>query len=385
MELNFDPGQLRTPYYIVDESLLTDNLEILRDVADRAGCKIIMAQKAFSMFSLYPLIGKYLAGTTASGLYEARLGYEEMGGETHVFAAAYRVDEFDELLDICDHIVFNSFNEWERYREKGLAAQKKPGSRLKFGIRINPEFSTQTKAIADPCRLGSRLGVTRINFRPDLLDGLSGIHFHTLCEQGSAALAATIQAVEEKFGSYLYKMQWINLGGGHYITKKGYDISTLIHSITHLKEKYDLEVYLEPGEAIALEAGFLVTSVLDIVENAGVRTAILDGSAACHLSEVLEMHYRPKIIGAYRPDEKRHSYSLAGPTCLAGDIFGEYSFDKPLEVAQRLVIEDMATYTMVKNNTFNGIRLPAIAIARKNGRIDRIREFGYNDFRTRLS
>jgi carboxynorspermidine decarboxylase len=308
-----------------------------------------------------------------------------MGGETHVFSAAYRVDEFDQLLDICDHVVFNSFNEWQRYREKAVATMRKPESQTKFGIRINPEFSTQSRAITDPCVQGSRLGATSGSFRPDLLDGLSGFHFHTLSEQGSDALAATIEAVEDKFGRYLFNMEWLNLGGGHYITKKDYDIATLVSCVTHLKEKYGLEIYLEPGEAIALDAGFLVTSVLDIVENANTRTAILDASAACHLNEVLEMDYMPTFLGAGKPNEKAYTYTLGGPTCLAGDLFGEYSFDHVLEVGNRLVIKDMATYTMVKNNTFNGMRLPTIAVARKGGQIETVREFGYNDFRSRLS
>jgi len=385
MMTSFDPGCIRTPYYIVDESLIIKNLEKLRSVAERAQCKIVLAQKAFSMFSLYPLIGEYLDGTAASSLHEARLGYEEMGGETHIFSTAYREDEFDEILGICDYVVFNSFNEWMKYRAKATGEGAKREKQAKFGIRVNPEFSTQAKAISDPCAPRSRLGVTIGNFMPELLGGLSGIHFHTLCEQGSDALAATLRAVEDKFGKYLYQMEWINLGGGHYITKDGYDIDVLASCVAHLKQEYGVEVYLEPGEAIALDAGFLVASVLDIVENRGTKTAIMDASAACHITEVIEMDYRPTIVGAGYPNEKEHTYLLAGQSCLAGDIFGEYSFDKPLEVGDRIIICDMATYTMVKNNTFNGISLPTIALARTDGRIEIVREFGYNDFKSRLS
>jgi len=385
MIISFDPGCIRTPYYIIDESLIIKNLKILRSVAERAQCKIVLAQKAFSMFSLYPLIGEYLDGTAASSLYEARLGYEEMGGETHIFSTAYRDDEFDEVLDICDYVVFNSFSEWVKYRAKSIEEGVKREKPIKFGIRINPEFSTQSRAISDPCVPWSRLGVTFDKFIPELLNGLSGIHFHTLCEQGSDALAATLRVVEDKFGKYLRQMEWINLGGGHYITKEGYDIDLLISCVTHLRQEYGVAVYLEPGEAIALDAGFLVTSVLDIVENRGKKTAIMDASAACHITEVIEMDYRPTIVGAGNPDEKEHTYLLAGQSCLSGDIFGEYSFSKPLGVGDKIIICDMATYTMVKNTSFNGIKLPTIALARTDGRIEIIREFGYNDFKSRLS
>jgi carboxynorspermidine decarboxylase len=384
--------KVKTPCYIVDEALLTRNLEILKDVSTRAGCKILLAQKAFSMFSLYPLIGKYLDGTASSGLHEARLGHSEMGGETHVFSTAYCADDFDEILEISDYIVFNSFNEWQKYRTKAMNAQNKHGNAVKFGIRINPEFSTQSNAMYDPCTKGSRLGVTLGNFRADLLDGISGLHFHTLCEQNSDALAATLEVVEEKFAPYLSKMEWLNLGGGHHIAKEDYDVDTLIDCVIRLKQKYGLRIYLEPGEAVALNAGFLVTSVLDIVENGGIQTAVLDTSAACHVSEVLEVNYEVNILGAVkladesaRGSEKAFTYSLGGPTCFAVDVFGEYSFNQPLKIGDKLVITDMATYTMVKNNTFNGIKLPSIAIMRKNGLIEIVKEFGYDDFKSRLS
>ncbi|MDD4402972.1 MAG: carboxynorspermidine decarboxylase, partial [Desulfitobacteriaceae bacterium] len=338
----------------------------------------LLAQKAFSMFAVYPLIRKYLAGTTASGLYEAKLGHEEMGGETHIFSAAYNQDEFDEICEICDHIVFNSFSQLEKYRDKVIRYGKE------FGVRINPEHSTQNNAIYDPCSKGSRLGVTLKNFREDLLSGVSGLHFHTLCEQNSDDLVETLKVFEKNFGKYLHDMKWVNFGGGHHITRDDYDIETLIKSIIYFKDKYDVEVYLEPGEAIALNAGFLVASVQDIVEN-DMSIAIIDASAACHMPDVIEMPYRPVIIDSDLPNKKANTYRIGGPTCLAGDIIGDYSFDKPLEIGQKLIFCDMAIYTMVKNNTFNGMKLPSIALADKDGEAKLIKEFGYNDFKNRLS
>ncbi len=377
MELGFDLNAIETPYYIVDEGLLIRNLEILKSIINQTGCHILLAQKAFSMYSLYPLIRTYLNGTTASGLYEAKLGYEEMGGETHVFSPAYSEKEFDEILNICDHIVFNSFSQWEKYREKALLSQKK------FGIRINPECSTQEHAIYDPCSTGSRLGVTIQNFRPDLLDGISGFHFHTLCEQNADALAETLKAVEEKFGKYFSKIKWINFGGGHHITRPDYDVQTLISCIRHFKDQYQLDVYLEPGEAVALNTGYLVSTVMDVIDNK-LQNAILDTSAACHMPDVLEMPYRPNIISAGMPGEKKFTYRLGGPTCLAGDIIGDYSFDHPLKPGDKLVFCDMAHYSMVKNNTFNGMKLPSIAIADRNHQVKLIRSFGYEHFKERL-
>lgn len=377
MELGFDLNAIETPYYIVDEGLLIKNLELLKKVIDQTGCHILLAQKAFSMYSLYPLIGTYLNGTTASGLYEAKLGYEEMGGETHVFSPAYSEKEFNEILNICDHIVFNSFSQWEKYREKALLSQKK------FGIRINPEYSTQEHAIYDPCSAGSRLGVTIQNFRPDLLDGISGFHFHTLCEQNADALVETLKAVEEKFGKYLSKIKWINFGGGHHITRPDYDIQTLISCIRYFKDQYQLDVYLEPGEAVALNTGYLVSTVMDVIDNK-LQNAILDTSAACHMPDVLEMPYRPNIINAGMPGEKKFTYRLGGPTCLAGDIIGDYSFDHPLKPGDKLVFCDMAHYSMVKNNTFNGMKLPSIAIADRNHQVKLVRSFGYEHFKERL-
>lgn len=367
-----------TPCYVVDEGLLIKNLEILRDVANRAGCRILLAQKAFSMFAVYPLIGRYLDGTTASGLFEARLGREEMGGETHIFSAAYVEQDFDEILSLCDHMSFNSFRQWEKYRGRALAAGKS------CGIRVNPACSTQEHGIYDPCAAGSRLGVTREHFRPDLLEGLEGLHFHTLCQQNSDALIETLAAVEAQFSEFLPRMKWVNFGGGHHITRRDYDREALIAAIRRFKEKYGVAVYLEPGEAVALDAGFLVASVLDVVEN-GIEIALLDTSAACHMPDVIEMPYRPPLLGSGEAGEKAYTYRLAGSTCLAGDIIGDYSFDHPLQPGDRLTFGDMAIYSMVKNNTFNGICLPSIALLRQSGEVALIRRFGYEDFKTRLS
>ena len=371
------PQGLKTPVYLMDERLIENNLKILKSVSDRTGCKILLAQKAFSMFSLYPLIGRYLDGTAASGLYEARLGHEEMGKENHVFSTAFLEEDFDKILEICDHIIFNSISQWEKYKGKALKTGKK------FGIRINPQFSTQSHGIYDPCSKGSRLGVTAEHFH-ELPTGISGLHFHTLCEQNSDDLALTLHAVEEKFGKFLYDLEWVNFGGGHHITRDDYDIELLVKSINHFKEKYGVQVYLEPGEAVALNAGFLISTVLDIVEN-DMHIAILDTSAACHMPDVLEMPYRPRVIGAYDPHEKPYTFRMGGPTCLAGDIIGDYSFEEKLKTGDKVVFCDMAIYTMVKNNTFNGMKLPSIGVIDLEGRYKVIKEFGYEDFKERLS
>ena len=364
-----------TPSYLVYEELLEKNLRILAELAEDTGAKVLLAQKCFSMYHYYPLIGRYLSGTTASGIYEARLSQEEMGKENHVFKPAYEEDEIPRLAAICDHIVFNSFAQWERF---GAAARAAGAS---CGIRINPERSTQEHAIYDPCAPNSRLGVKIADFRADLLDGIDGLHFHTLCEQGADALAATLEAVEEKFGKYLHGMKWLNFGGGHHITREGYDIPLLKRLIRHVQDTYDVAVYLEPGEAVALNAGFLVAEVLDVQTDGNV---ILNTSAACHMPDVIEMPYRPPVIGAGEAGEKVHTYTLAGPTCLAGDTIGTYSFDVPLNVGDRVVFGDMAIYTMVKNNTFNGMPLPNIIAVAPNGDWEVVREFGYDAFKMRL-
>ena len=371
--------RISTPYFLVDEGLLRKNLKILREVQEQAGCKILLAQKAFSMFYAYPLIREYLAGSTASGLYEARLGHEEFGGETHVFSPAYREDEFEELLTYADHFVFNSPDQVRRFGRRAKEAGKQ------VGLRLNPECSTQEgHAIYDPCAPGSRLGTTLDNFDEGVLPLLDGLHFHTLCEQGAEDLETTVRALEEKFGPYLGRMRWLNLGGGHHITKDGYNLDLLIRLVRRLRETYQAEVYLEPGEAVVLNAGFLVSSVLDTLHN-GLDIAILDTSAACHMPDVLEMPYRPPVRDSGEPGEKAHTYRLAGPTCLAGDVIGDYSFDLPLRPGDQVVFGDMALYTMVKTNTFNGMALPSIVWRDLEGREHLVKSFGYEDFKGRLS
>lgn len=374
-----DFQNVKTPCFVVDEKRLTDNLEILKDVSERAGCKILLAQKAFSMFYAYPLISKYLAGTTASGLYEARLGKEKFGGETHVFSPAYREDEFEEILKYADDIVFNSPKQVKKYAQKAKDLGKS------VGLRVNPECSTQEgHAIYDPCSPGSRLGTTLKNFDESILPFLDGLHFHTLCEQNSDDLETTAKAFEEKFGKYLKGMKWVNFGGGHHITRKDYDREELISVVKHFREKYDVEVYLEPGEAVVLNAGFLVSTVLETMNN-GMDIAILDTSAACHMPDVLEMPYRPPLMNSGEPNEKEFTYRLGGPTCLAGDVIGDYSFDKPLNEGDKVVFEDMALYTMVKTNTFNGMPLPSILYRKLDGETVTVKTFGYEDFVSRLS
>lgn len=375
-------NELPTPCYVIQEEQLRQNLEILKGVMNRTGCKILLAQKAFSMYEVYPLIAQYLSGTTASGLYEARLGAEEMGipfgKETHIFSPAYKEEEFDEILTYCDHIVFNSFEQLERFGKRAAEAGKS------VGLRINPQYSTQEgHEIYDPCATGSRLGVTIEKFRPELLEYVDGLHFHTLCEQDAQPLHDTLKEVERQFGEWLPKMKWLNFGGGHHITREGYDIALLERCICDMKEKYDLEIFLEPGEAVALNAGVLLTKVEEIVENS-IQIAILDTSAACHMPDVLEMPYRPPLQDGYEAEEKAYTYRLAGPTCLAGDVIGDYSFAEPLKRGDTLTFEDMAIYTMVKNNTFNGMRLPAIVLEDKDGECRVVRQFGYEDFKMRL-
>ncbi len=366
-------NQVKTPSYIIDKPTLIRNLEILKQVKEKSGAKILLAQKCYSIYQTYSTIGKYISGCTASGLYEARLGYEEMKKENHIFSPAYLDSEFDEIVNICDHISFNSVSQYEKFKDRAKG--------VSCGIRINPEFSTQEHGIYDPCSEFSRLGAVRSSFK-EFPEGLEGLHFHTLCEQNSDDLAKTAEAVEKKFGEFLPKIKWLNMGGGHHITSPDYDIDMLIKTICHFSDKYGVQVYLEPGEAVALNAGWLAATVLDIVHN-GMDIAILDASAACHMPDVLEMPYRPEIEGAGKSDEKAYTYRLGGNTCLAGDIIGDYSFDKPLKVGDKLFFKDMAIYSMVKNNTFNGMALPDICIY-DGEKVEIIKSFGYDDFKCRL-
>ena len=385
--MNLD--SLPTPCFVVHETKLRQNLKTLEGIQQRTGCKILLAQKAFSMFSLYPLIGRYLSGTAASGLYEARLGYEEMCRwseqthgkklENHVYSPAYRVDEFDEILRYADHVVFNSVAQVNRFSPMVRRSGKQ------MGLRLNPECSTQEgHAIYDPCSPNSRLGTTRANFDESILETLDGFHLHTLCQQDSNALETTLQVLESHFGTYLASVEWLNLGGGHHITRDGYDIPRLEKWIRHLRDTYHVQIYLEPGEAVALNAGTLHTTVLETLRN-GMEIAILDTSAACHMPDVLEMPYRTPLWGSGQPGEKKYTYRLGGPTCLAGDVIGDYSFDRPLRAGDRLIFDDMAIYTMVKTNTFNGMPLPTIVLEREDGSCEVIRRFDYTDFKTRIS
>lgn len=378
---DIDIYKLPSPCYIVDERLLKKNLEVLDYVQKESGANIILATKAFSMFSTFPLIGKYLKGVTSSSLFEARLGYEEMGKQVHIFSPAYREDEFEDIMKYSDHIIFNSFNQWKLYRDRVKNYKDK---KIQCGIRINPEYSEIETDIYNPCFENSRMGVTLKNFEENDLDGIDGLHFHTMCEQNSDTLARTIKVVDEKFGKYIKNMKWLNFGGGHHITRDDYDLKTLIESVLYMKNKYNVEIYLEPGEAVALNSGFLVSTVLDITNN-GMDLAILDTSAACHMPDVLEMPYRPNIIGSGKPYEYEYTYRFGGPTCLAGDIIGDYSFKEPLQIGDKLIFCDMAIYSMVKNNTFNGINLPSIVKYSEENGVEIIKEFGYEDFKGRLS
>ena len=377
-------ASLPTPAYIISEEQLEQNGQLLAQVMERTGCKILLAQKAFSNYDFYPVLGKYVAGTEASGLYEARLGWEEMPeGEVHVFCGAYSDHDFGELLAYTDHIVFNSIHQLAKF---GPAAKDAGKS---VGLRVNPECSTQEgHAIYDPCAPGGRLGVTRAvwdkEMTEDLLDLLDGLHFHTLCEQDADDLETTLEALTEKFCDVLPRMEWLNMGGGHHITRPGYDLAKLEHCITRAQNLFGVEVYLEPGEAVALNAGFFLTKVLDIVENNDYKIAILDGSAACHMPDVIEMPYMPPLYAAEAEGEGEYRYRLGGPTCLSGDVIGDYTFQEELHVGDLLVFGDMAIYTTCKNNTFNGMPLPNIWRWGKEGDFQQLTHFGYDDFKMRL-
>jgi carboxynorspermidine decarboxylase len=379
---NLNLQSIPSPCFVVDEVLVERNLQVIDRVQQATGAKILLALKGFAMWSLAPLIRRYLPGTTCSGLHEALLGREEFGGEVHVYAPAFTDDEIDRVLDLADHISFNSFPQWERFGDR-IASHPNPP---RVGLRINPEHREVAVELYDPCAPYSRLGITAEHFEGRSLRGISGLHFHTLCELNSDALERTLKVVEQKFSRYFGGLSWINFGGGHHITRADYDIDRLIAIIHGFQARHPhLQVYLEPGEAIALGTGVLVATVLDLIDN-GMPIAILDTSATAHMPDTLEMPYRPMITGSGMPDEKPHTYRLGGLTCLAGDVIGDYSFDRPLQVGDRLIFEDMAHYTMVKTTTFNGVPHPAIAIHHSDtGRTRVIKQFGYEDYRDRLS
>ncbi|MCA9246677.1 MAG: carboxynorspermidine decarboxylase [Planctomycetales bacterium] len=375
-------SELPTPTYLIDLGRLDKNLQVLANVQARTGAKVILALKGFAAFATFSHIARVLCGTTASSVNEAKLGLEEFGGEVHVYCVAYRDDEFRWLSTVARHITLNSLSQWERLR----SIARESASTASYGLRINPEYSEVKTELYNPCRPGTRFGVLAEHLRGADLNGIEGLHFHTMCEQNSDTLARTLEQVEAKFGDLLHPMRWVNFGGGHHITRPDYDVDLLCECVTRIAEKYQVQVYLEPGEAVALNTGFLVASVLDRFTSSGHEIAILDTSATAHMPDVLEMPYRPEILGGARPGEKPHTVTLGGLTCLAGDVIGDYSFDAPLKVGDRLVFTDMAHYTMVKNTTFNGVDLPSIALYDPaSDAIHVVRRFGYEDYRGRLS
>ena len=370
-----------SPAYVVDLGRLRHNLAILDEVQRRSGAKILLALKAFSMWSVFPIISRTLKGVCASSPWEARLGREEFGGEVHSFAAAFKEEDVRELLTTSNHLVFNSFRQLERFRPLWEAE----AGRVSIGLRVNPEHSEGHTEMYDPAAPKSRLGIVRAEFEGRSLAGVEGLHFHTLCEQLFEPLERTARAFEEKFGEFLPRMKWLNLGGGHHITREGYDIDALVELVRYFRRKYDLEVYLEPGEAIAIGTGILVSEVMDVVHNQ-VDIAVLDVSATCHMPDILEIPYRPEIEGGYDPGVKGHDYRLGGPSCLAGDVIGDWSFERALHPGDRLAFLDMSHYTMVKTTTFNGIKHPHICTYEPaTGELKVVRSFGYQDFKGRLS
>jgi carboxynorspermidine decarboxylase len=377
----FDPAAFPSPCYVCDLKLLRKNLEVIAGVRQRTGCKILLALKGFAMFSTFPLISSYLQGTCASSPHEARLGKEEFGGEVHVYAPAFSEKDIKELLPLINHISFNSINQWQRHKDTVLTC----GRPIRCGLRINPQYSEVAVELYNPCSPDSRLGITLDELQGHDLTDISGLHFHTMCEQNSDTLERTVAVVEKKFAPYFKDLHWLNFGGGHHISRPDYDVDRLCRIIDSFQERYGLEVYLEPGEAIALNAGMLVATVLDVIER-DRPIAVMDTSAAAHMPDVLEMPYRPEVVGGGRPGEKKYTYQLAGLSCLAGDVIGYYSFENPLIAGQKLVFLDMLHYTMVKNNTFNGVQLPAIATYEPDkDQVTVIKQFGYDDYRSRLS
>ena len=379
-----DLSQVPSPCHVLHRGLLEHNLRILRSVMDRSGAKVLLALKGFAQFSEAKLISKYLAGTTASGIHEALLGREEFGGEVHAYSPAFKDEEFAQLLRVADHISFNSPTQWRRHRAAAQAA----GRKVSFGLRVNPEHAEVEVELYNPCARGSRLGTPRAAIQDaGDLDGLEGLHFHTMCQQGADVLQRTVAAFEARFGEFIPRMKWVNFGGGHHITRPGYDLDLLVKVITDFRARWGqhIQVYLEPGEAIGIGTGVLVGTVLDLVHN-GVDIAIIDVSATCHMPDTLEMPYRADILDGDLPGKLAHTYRLGSVTCLAGDVIGDYSFAQPLKIGQRLVFMDMSHYTFVKNTTFNGVPLPAIAtFDPTSGQTQVIRRFGYADYKNRLS
>lgn len=366
---------IKTPSYVCFEELLEKNLKLLSYVKEQSGAKILLALKGFAFYHLEPLVSKYLDGCCASGLWEAKLSHQEFGGETHTYSPAFKEEEIDEILDISHHVVFNSFAQWQKYKAKAII-------KTSCGLRVNPEVSCAPVELYNPCGLHSRFGVTKMEFRETLLDGLEGLHFHALCEQGADELEIVLKVFEEKFGKHIKNIKWVNFGGGHHITKEGYDVEKLIRLVQDFKAKHDVEVYLEPGEAVGWGVGVLVASVQDIVYN-NMQIAVLDVSAEAHMPDTLAMPYRAEVRGAGMAKEKEYTYKLTGNSCLSGDIMGDYSFDAPLSIGDKIIFEDQIHYTIVKNTTFNGIKLPSLSVVKKNGEFKVVKEFEYEDYRDR--
>lgn len=379
MKINL--AQIPSPCFVLEEELLHKNLQLINRVQQESGAAIILATKGFAMYSVFPLVKKYLTGTTASSLHEARLGFEEFGGEVHAYSPAYLEKEFDEIITYCDHLSFNSLNQWKKYKTK----IEQSGKKISCGLRINPEYAEVSTDLYNPCIPGSRLGMRATDFGENLPEGIEGLHFHTLCESDSYALERTLKVVEEKFGHLIHQAKWLNMGGGHLMTRKGYDLEHLINLLRYIADEYNVQVYLEPGSAVAWETGYLVATVEDIINSAGIQVAILDISFTAHTPDCLEMPYKPKIIGATDPDENsKHVYRMGGLSCLAGDYLGDYAFEYPLSVGDKLVFNDMIHYTMVKTTTFNGVNLPSIGIWKENQTFELVKSFGYEEYKSRI-
>ncbi len=369
--------EIPTPCYVLEEALLRENLKLLKYVKDKSGAKILLALKGYAFYESFDMAREYLDGCCSSGLHESILAKEEFKKEIHTYSPAFKDDEIDEVIELSNHITFNSFSQYQRYKEKTKG-------RVSVGIRVNPQLSFSSVAHYNPCAMNSRLGVTIVEFRPDLLDGVEGLHFHALCEENAGALEAVLESFEEKFGKYIPQMKWVNFGGGHHITRDDYDVEHLIKIIKDFKKRYnDIEVYLEPGEAVGWQTGVLVASVVDIVHN-GIDIAILDTSAEAHMPDTIIMPYQAEVRGAGKEGEKRYTIKLGGNSCLAGDFMGNYSFDKKLSIGDKIIFEDQMHYTFVKNTTFNGLRLPSLGILKEDGKFEIVKSFGYNDYKRRI-
>ncbi|MDR1562912.1 MAG: carboxynorspermidine decarboxylase [Dysgonamonadaceae bacterium] len=378
-----DLSQIASPAYVIDESLLRRNLSLIRSVSERAGVEIILAFKAFAAWKVFPIIREYISSSTASSLWEARLAMNEMGARAHTYSPAYTERDFEEILSCSSHITFNSLSQYRRF----YSVVKQYPKEISCGLRINPEYSEVETAIYNPAMPGSRLGMTRRSLGEFLPKGIEGLHFHTLCESSSYALENTLRHVEEHFGDLLHKVKWLNMGGGHLMTREDYDVEHLISLLLNFRKRYpNLSIILEPGAAFVWQTGVLVASVVDIVENNDIRTAILDISFSCHTPDCLEMPYKPVIIGAYQEAVAGKAvYRLGGNSCLSGDFIGDWSFDEELHVGSRLIFSDMIHYTTVKTTMFNGIHHPDICLLRTSGKLEILRRFCYEDYKSRMS